>query len=458
MRFARVMVIGSVTAVAMLAPVNPVLAEPLAELIPDLIKTSDAFKAAKADLDAADENIKAAYGGWYPDVKVVGWGGKEHFRRPNTDYVAKEFDVTLTQLIYDFGKTDSKIESKKLAAIQAEAALTAARQQVLLEAASAYVSLFRYAEALNYARQSEDNIRKQTGLEKARVDKGAGVSTDVLQSATQLADAQARRVQAQNVHSQALNKFRKVFKREPGNMSTFRRVMLPPDLLPASQEDALAIALENNPSLKSVFLNTRLAREQSVQATAEGFYPKIEAIADIKFKQHVSGTLGNKKEETFKTQVTWPFNLGFTAVNTIKAAEHGVAATENRLAEAKLAIEEQLKNTWQMLTHARELAGYRHDQAGLAEATLENARKERELGTRSLTDVLAMETAHINAITEELGAEADIVVQGLTLMWLMGRFEMDTLTTVATFGTAAAPRKPKKPASAQKATPGAETR
>ncbi|MEO5373559.1 MAG: TolC family protein [Alphaproteobacteria bacterium] len=431
-------------AIAGIAPWCGATAEPLGDLIPGLLKSSEKIVAAQADLDAARERVNAAYGGWYPDVRVVGWSGHEHYRNPNQEHLAKEMDLTLTQLIYDFGKTDSRIETAKLAVAQSEAVLVGTRQGTLLEGATAYVNLFRYAEALNYARQSEDNIRKQTGLEKARVEKGGGYSTDVLQANIQLAGAEARRVRADFDYARAINKFRNVFGREPGKIETFRRVMPPPDLLPDSVDDVVKIAFDNNPSLKASFLTTLVARESVTQANAEGYYPKLEAIADIKLKQSVSGTLGNKKEQTYKGQFTWPFNLGFTAANTIKAAEYGVVGAETRFADARATIEEQIRNSWFGLITAKAAAELQRNQASMAEIFLDLARKERQLGTRSLIDVLSNETNHINAVSDALGAEADVVVQTLTMLAVMGRLDTDIITRIAQYGIAAPPKKKKK--------------
>ena len=65
---------------------------------------------------------------------------------------------------------------------QAQSQLIAARQDVLLRSLSAHVNVRRALEVLNFAKQSEENIKAQAVLENALVERGAGLSTDVLQA------------------------------------------------------------------------------------------------------------------------------------------------------------------------------------------------------------------------------------------------------------------------------------
>ena len=95
--------------------------------------------------------------------------------------------------------------------MQAEAGLNAARQDILLRAIVAYLNILRAQGVLKFAVRSEANIKRQTELENARVERGAGLSTDVLQAKQQLAGAQARRVRARGALAVARNSYKTVF-------------------------------------------------------------------------------------------------------------------------------------------------------------------------------------------------------------------------------------------------------
>ena len=177
---------------------GPLRAEGLADLIPELMQTHNLIKAAEADLAAAGERASAAFGGWYPTVNLKAHYGHESQDKPigstDTSAVTREGDVTVTQLLWDFGKTNSTIRSGELGRDSARFGLSAAVQDLLLRAATAYINVVRSHEVVTFALQSEENIKRQTEIEDALVRRGAGLSTDVLNSKQQLSGAQARRV------------------------------------------------------------------------------------------------------------------------------------------------------------------------------------------------------------------------------------------------------------------------
>ena len=107
-----------------------------------------------------------------------------------------EVDLKLTQLLWDFGATNAKIEKARLQFSLAHVKYENTRQTLLLEAITAMLSVGKEARLLELAKKSESNIKQQTGLEEARVLAGAGYTTDVLQSKAQLAGATAGRITA----------------------------------------------------------------------------------------------------------------------------------------------------------------------------------------------------------------------------------------------------------------------
>ena len=87
-----------------------------------------------------------------------------------------------------------------------------------------------------------------------------------------------------------------------------------------------------------------------------------------------------------------------------------------------------MRNSWDSLQTARATSQFLRNQANIAAEFLEVARKERKMGNRSLLDVLAGETALINAISAARSAETDIRLFAFTLLNAMGRLTLDTVT------------------------------
>ena len=384
-------------------------AESLRPLIAGLLDGHNLIDAAQSDLQAAAENVEVAYGGWYPALNVTSHAGYEQQIKPggteDTRMPSKELDVTVTQKLWDFGATGSAIRSAKLTRSQAEASLQAARQNLALRGVVAYLNVLRAGRIVEFAQRSEANIKVQTQLEDARVQRGAGFATDVLQSKQLLAQAEARRFQAEGLLQLARNNFRAVFGKVPETLAEMEKPSLPVDLLPPTVDEAIAIAREQNPLLEAALLGAEVSREAIKAAQAAGFYPTFNGVVSWKAKSDVGGTAGHQYETLGKVEMNFPFNLGLTATNSVRAARGTYNAANSRYADARDLVEQQVRDGWENLRVQRERANALLNAANIAAEFLELARKERQLGNRSLLDVLNGETAMINASSDAASAE-----------------------------------------------------
>lgn len=408
----------------------PAVAQSLEDLLKQTIEPHDRVAAAQAEVEAQRNKAREALGDWFPTLTPTGTYGWEKQNKPgstpDTSTGFGEFDLKISQLLWDFGATNAAVEKARLQLLEAEVKLVSARQDLMLEAVTAYVNLLRAHQVLAYAKQSEENIRKQTGLEEARVESGAGLSTDVLQAKTQLAGAEARRIQAAGGLVSATNRFRAVFGREPGNASNLVPVSVSEAVLPFDLNSAVGIAQDNNAQLILANLTEAIAREDVNATKSKEFFPKIEGALEQKWKRNVSGTLDNQIETVAKVEVSIPFNLGFTGVNKLRAAQSTLIARTRTVADTRRRVEEQVRNAWDQLRTAKDTAASRRTQASIAEAFLDLARKERQLGQRSLIDVLSGETSLINAQSDAVSAETDVLVAAFGLIKEIGRLSYDS--------------------------------
>lgn len=405
-------------------------AEGLETLLPYVIENHDRVRASKSSLAAARNRAREALGGWYPTLSQTANAGhetQENDGGADTRTGFSEYDFSLTQLLWDFGSTNATIDKARLEVEAARFDLIETRQSLILEAITAYMNTIRSNAALGFAKESEGNIRKQTGLEEALVGLGSGFSTDVLQAKTQLAGAQARRAQSEGGLVNALNRFQAVYGRKPDSIEALSPVPYPAAFLPLSLTQATDVALETNPSLKNAILDADIAKEDVRIARADNFAPKIEASAERKLKKNVGGTIGPKQESLAKVEMTFDFNLGFTAVNTLRASESDLSASTYTAADTRRTIEEQVSNAWQQLETAKQTASHLNNQANIAAAFLELARNERQLGRRSLIDVLSGETNLINAKSDALSAETDVLLAAYGLLAATGQLEYDVV-------------------------------
>jgi adhesin transport system outer membrane protein len=420
--------------VFVLSAMAPAYAAGLSDTLSVLLTDHERIKAAQADLDAARANKGVAEGGYFPTLSLTANTGNETIYTQNplttsteTSLPQREVDLGVSQTVWDFGATKATVGGADLAVNQAEVALDLAKQTLLLDALSAQLNLASAARVLGYQTQSEASVKHQTELEDARVRRGSGFSTDVLQAKTQLAGAQAARVRASGALRQAVNRYRSLFHTVPEDLNALELPSVPDALIPEQESAIVDAALNGNPQVRTSSILADIANTEIDRSFASGYRPVIAASADQKYKRDVGGTLGYKTETLIKLEMTYSFNMGLTAASTLEASKLGHSAANSRLKDARDQIEEQARNAWQNLQTARDNAEFLNNQANISAEFLELARKERTLGQRSLIDVLSGETSLINAQAAADRAMTDVAIAKLTVLSVMGQLDLSVL-------------------------------
>ncbi|MBF0358367.1 MAG: TolC family protein [Magnetococcales bacterium] len=418
--------------VFLLAPISTLHAETLKEAIAKVLDDHDRILAAKADLSASKTRMDETFANsWAPTLTTTTHYG--HERRmskasaANTDMESRELDFSITQRVWDWGQAFADVEVTRYQKMQMEETLDLTRQALVLDAISSYYNLDRTQKMVSFASKSADNIKRQGEVEDIRVSLGKGYSADVLQVKTQLAGAEARLVQAKGALLLAENHIKSVFLRSAEEIAKLE--VTDPDYtkLPDTVEEVVQRAIESNPQVRQLGYMADMMGSTKKSLLKSTFFPTLNAVAEHKFKDKVSGVDEFEDETLVKFEITFPLNLGLSGLDTIRAAGKDTEAAKRRYGDMLLMIEEQARSAWSNLHTARANAALLNSQADLAEKFLELAREERKLDKRTLLDVLNGETALINARSDAASAEADVKIAFYTLMQTMGALNLNIL-------------------------------
>ncbi len=405
-------------------------AQSLPDALLDLIENHDRINAAKNSLNAATSRIRETRGAWFPELEVDFNNGFQKRANPGTQDTTKKFNETslsVTQLLWDFGKTDTDIDISRKNRESAAINLNQVRQDLVLEGIVAYIQVYSANRRLALSRQSEDNIKKQTELEDARVAGGAGFSTDVLQAKTELAEAQSRRVVAEGTLRNALSRYHALYRDMPKGINEFRLPPVPKVLMPRTLEEAIEIGLKENFQLRNARLSSDIAKDSVTRTRQDLFFPELNAVVETSHERNLDGTIGQRNAQAAKVELNFPFNLGFTALDSVSASSSDYKASIDRAADTQRTIEETIRLAWADLETARQNHEVRTAQVEIAAKFLELAREEREAGRRSLLDVLSGETRLINAQSDSVLTEVSIVQAAFRLLNAMGRLEVSAV-------------------------------
>ncbi|WP_255265032.1 TolC family protein [Comamonas testosteroni] len=165
-----------------------------------------AVRTAQRQLQGADEGVASARAGYYPQVKG-GVGAQVNNRDvyPYTSRRVYDASVSVSQMLYDFGKVDSAVKQAEAGIELAQAQVYLSTDDVAREAAQAWVELRRQQAMVAIAKSQLEGVGALAELAWERQVKGASTRSDFMQAQSrrdgargQLInyEAQARRWQA----------------------------------------------------------------------------------------------------------------------------------------------------------------------------------------------------------------------------------------------------------------------
>lgn len=399
----------------------------------ELLTSDSLIEAAKRDQQGATERQRVTEGNNWPTLNINSSVGREDQANVNANdtlLTARQLTLTVTQNLWDFGATDAGIERSKIE--QREFALREeiARQDLLLQALVAHLNVLQTREVVAFALKSEDRLAEQAQVESDRIEAGSGAETDLLQVRSRLAGAKIRRVTAQREAAIAQNLFNRVYGYTPEAVTLSEIPELPANAIPASVDEAVELALGRNMLMRVARLRTDQLLQTAKQTEAESYYPNIDLIGEIKYKNDVDGTEGFERDAVGKVELSFPFNLGLTAINTVKAADLAHEAGIYRVNDLQAQIEQQVRDAWENYRTAVQSLTLATEQVDLTADFLDLAKEERKIGKRSLIDVITGETLYLDAQADAVATERTVEIAGFTLLSLISHLSIDTVKIV----------------------------
>tara|TARA_Y200000002_G_scaffold137291_1_gene113187 strand:+ start:61 stop:1398 length:1338 start_codon:yes stop_codon:yes gene_type:complete len=370
-------------------------AETLTNMVSQILDSHEDIVNAKKKLEEADRDITDALLAYAPDLSVKYESGRNE-KEASTSNSLKNFttwDWTWKQKIMDSGATLNGIRNKELESEKSELDFITARNDLLIEAADAYLGLIKAGEKLEASVAAEENTRATSGQEEIRVQVGSGLASDVLKAKRQLASAQKTVITDEKSFKSAVFTFEKIFKTDVIETANLTKPRLSPDALsmvPNSMEATVELALANNRDLLKSKMDVEIARNDLNVAFA-GFGPTVDGELKYSDKADASHTAGSHHEEQLKVTVEFPIS-GFYMerpgyLNDRSALDRAI----NDLAVKERDTVKVAKDAWIEYSNARTMLSYSENEATIAQELLTIAQKERAADQTDAAAVLSAE-------------------------------------------------------------------
>ncbi|MEO7504136.1 MAG: TolC family outer membrane protein [Sphingomicrobium sp.] len=333
--------------------------------------------------------------------------------------------VNLSYPLFNGGSVRNGIAAARTRVEAGRATLRAVEGDLFTEAVAAYMDVIRDRAIVEL---NDNNIKLLgTNLEatRDRFQIGDLTRTDVAQSESRLSLGRASQASAQGRLTSSEENYRRVIGKSPGVLAP------PPPLppLPASADQAVRIALANNPDLIAI-TRQGTAAGYDVRAAGASRLPTVSGVASGDYSNTLnSNSIGPSSGTATSIGVSArvPLYQGGLPAARIRQSQ----ALEGQLLEQRVATERAVVATTRS-AYASYQAAEDSITANLVavkagELALEGARAENSVGTRTVLDVLNAEQELLNAQSALVTARRDLYVAGFQLLNAMGQAEAEDL-------------------------------
>lgn len=429
-------VTAALLACAALTLAAPTRAETLRDALAQIYRTNPTLTGARAQLRAVDEGVPIARAGGLPQANSTASITELPARGGSSISREATAGVSLSVPIYSGGAVRNGIKSARERIAQGRATLRSTEAGVFVDGVGAYMNVIRDEAIVDLNR---GNVRVlQTNLEASqdRFQVGDLTRTDVAQSEARLEVARSQLQSAMAQLDASRENYLQIVGAAPGKLDP------PPPLpeFPATPDDAVDVAIANNPDLESAKAAGRAAG-YDVRVARASRLPRIAAVASgdyVNYLNSLSGlggiadgsfTGGSNSETSVSVgaQLSLPLYQGGLPAAQVRRAQ----ATESQALEQITAIERevvaQARTNYSLYVAALAVIKSSDQAVSANELALEGVRAENTVGTRNVLDVLNAEQELLNSRVQLVTARHDAYVEGFALLAALGRAEAKDL-------------------------------
>ena len=336
-----------------------------------------------------------------------------------TDVNPKTQSIDIEQKLFQGFAGTASLEKSKIGLTLAQAKLLKTEQEILYQAIEAYTGLIFAEEKLKINQDNVNLLERQVETDQARLERGQITLSDLSQSESSLAGAQAKFLQAQNETVTAKLNYEKII----GPIADINSLDKESDLnfaLPVSLNEAIEISKKDNPNL----IISRLEYEQSEKdmiIARSDLSPSASLSFNSSKSDDVSSTIGERDKEILKATISWPiFNGGKNYASLNKS--------KNLKNRKKLLLDNALKSNdtnvasaWSNFQVSKSLLNSVTSQVKAAEIANEGITVEYESGLgRSTLDVIQSNSILLNAKISLADSERNYLLSQFKLLQSVG--------------------------------------
>ena len=300
-------------------------------------------------------------------------------------------------------------------------------QETILSSVSAYYDLIFKNQSKNFNLANVDLFERQVESDRSRLQKGEISLTDLAQSESSLAGAQAAFIKADSEYISAMAEFERI-----------NRIIAPKDvndnfdvsfIMPPSLDNAFELSNSNNPSLSIARINLAIS-EKELNVEKAKLSPSATLNYSKTENKDLSATVDEDEKETVKATVSWPIIQGGKNFSSIKKFKHKKEKNALLLQDKENEIKTQTATSWSFFQSAESVLASTEAQLKAAEIANEGITLEYDSGnTRTTLDVIQSRSLLLEARISNAEAKKDLIISKMRLLSQVGGLDLKAFKT-----------------------------
>ena len=404
-----------------------VFAVTLSEALTQAYKNNTELNAERENIKVSEEDLNISKGSYFPTLTLSGSKSQEKTHQLTnqtggdasvTDVDPQTTSITIEQTLIDFGR-DAEHEKNKIGINLAKAKLLKKEQDILYKAIEAYTGLILANEKFEINQENVNLLERQVETDSIRLERGQVTLSDVAQSESSLAEAQARFIQAQNeVLTSKLN-----YENIIGSLSNSKSLVKNSTLnfiIPKNLNSAIDLSKKNNPDLTIAKLEYEQSEKDTIIAKSD-LSPTAKLSFEKTYSEDLNSTYDEKEKDILKATVSWPFYSGGKNRATYKKNKNLQTRKRLLLDNTTKTNETNVASAWSNFQSSKSLLNSVELQVRAAEIANEGITAEYQSGLgRTTLEVIQSNSFLLNAQISLANSERNYLLSQFNLLKSIG--------------------------------------
>jgi len=392
------------------------------------------LNAERESINISEQELNISRSSYLPTVTLSGSQSEEETdkltNRDGSDASITNVDptvksITIEQTLIDFGR-GAELAKSKIGIDLAKAKLLKKEQDILYKSIQAYTGLVSANEKLKINKDNVNLLDRQVETDRIRLERGNISLSDVAQSESSLAGAEAKFIQAENDFLTSKLNYENVIGKlnDPELLDKSSITIID---LPESLNSAIEISKKNNPDLIIAQLEYEQSKKDTTSAKAD-LAPSAKLSFDRSKTNDLSATYDEREKDTLKATITWPFFSGGKNIASLKKNQSLELQKKLLLENMTTKNQTDVASAWSNYQSNKSLLNSVRAQVNAAEIANEGIVAEYNSGSdRTTLEVIQSNSLLLNAQISLADSERNYILSQFNLLKSIGLLNSEYL-------------------------------